>query len=180
MAGAQPVGRPAVAGAQNARATRPRARALRPYGGQSGAPIWPVVAWCCSRRVARGAALACAPITATTSTAGHSGSPNGLRTSQVPSARRCTAYSGKSNSMGRAWPNGGNIPRWHRWYRGSEYCGGHRSRQELSSETIAPKIGHDCRLGFNEQIFGTDKQDPKGGCGLKNASGPGNSARDIF
>jgi hypothetical protein len=30
----------------------------------------------------------------------HSGSPNGLRTSQRPSARRCTAYSGKShNSM---------------------------------------------------------------------------------
>jgi hypothetical protein len=36
--------------------------------------------------------------------------------------------------------------------------------------------------GFNEQIFGADEQVPKGGGGLclKNASGPGNSVKDIL
>jgi hypothetical protein len=37
-------------------------------------------------------------------------------------------------------------------------------------------------LGSNEQIFGANKQVPKGGCGPcpKNAPGPGNSLRDIL
>src|SRR5215831_17443774 len=47
----------------------------------------------------RGAPLVGTPTAATTSTAGHSGSPIWVRTSQVPSARRCTAYSGKSKSI---------------------------------------------------------------------------------
>src|SRR5262244_2057930 len=36
--------------------------------------------------------------------------------------------------------------------------------------------------GSGKQMFGADKQVPKGGCGLcpKNASGPGNSVRDIL